>query len=192
LVPRGVRGFIPDMCSKCSFDQEGARATLSAKFNGKLPSIRIDHLGDQTSRLVARAIANDLNAVGFHTSLQAHGADEYLKLLQRKGQDFAELGWVAVTPTPDGFLAQQLRNGSSNNQTGFHDPSFDAAIDRARKERDDAKRLADYAGAEKRALELMPMIPIVFYRNREAVSSRVHGFVLDGAGVFDAAAIWLR
>jgi oligopeptide transport system substrate-binding protein len=191
LVPRGVRGYVPDACKTCNFDQGRARTLLNTKFKGAMPSITIDHLGDQASRLAAQAIAKDLSAVGFHTSLRAHAAAEYLTLLQKDGQDFAELGWVQNVPSPDGFLAQQLLTGSVNNQTGFHDGTFDADIANARKEKDEATRLGDYAGAERRALDLMPLIPIVFYRNREAVASRVLGFRLDGAGIFDASTIWL-
>jgi len=123
--------------------------------------------------------------------LRAHSAAEYLTLLQKGGQDFAELGWVQNVSSPDGFLAQQLLSGSVNNQTGFHYSRFDSDIANARKEKDEAKRLADYAGAERRALDFMPLIPIVFYRNRLAVASTVRGFRLDGAGIFDASAIWL-
>jgi len=191
LLPRGVRGYVPDACKNCSFDQGRARTLLNAKFKGAMPSITIDHLGDQASRLVAQAIAKDLSAVGFRTSLRAHGAADYLSLLQKGGQDFAELGWVQNVPSPDGFLAQQLVSGSINNQTGFRDGPFDADIVKARTQTDEATRLGDYAAAEGRALDLMPLIPIVFYRNREAVASRVQGFRLDGAGIFDASTIWL-
>jgi len=191
LLPRGVRGYVPDVCTTCSFDQGRARTLLEGKFKGKMPSITVDHLGDQASRLVAQAIANDLNAVGLHASLRAHSSAEYLKLLQKGGQDFAELGWVQNVPSPDGFLAQQLLSGSINNQTGFHNGRYDLNIAKARGEKDEATRLADYAGAENRALGSMPLIPIVFYRNREAVASNVRGFTLDGAGIFDASTIWL-
>jgi oligopeptide transport system substrate-binding protein len=156
-----------------------------------MPSITIDHLGDQTSRLVAQAIAKDLSAVGFHTSLTAYGSDEYLSLLKKGGQDFAELGWVQNVPSPDGFLAQQLLSGSTNNQTHFSWGRFDTAIAKARGEKDESTRLADYADAERTSFFFMPLIPIVFYRNREAVASRVQGFRLDGAGIFDASTIWL-
>ena len=192
LVPRGVRGYVPDACMNCTFDQGRARSLLQAKFKGgAMPSITIDHLSDETSRLVAQAIAKDLNAVGFHTALRAHDAAEYLTLLQKGGQDFAELGWVQNVPSPDGFLGQQLLTGSINNQTGFHLSAFDTDIGNARGEKDESTRLADYAAGERRALNAMPLIPIVFYRNREAVASNVHGFALDGAGIFDASTIWL-
>ncbi|TMK52946.1 MAG: ABC transporter substrate-binding protein [Actinobacteria bacterium] len=192
LIPAGVRGYVPGACANCTFNQNRARLLLAAKFRSHpRPSISIDYLGEPTSKSVAQAIAKDLNAVGFHASLRSHTADEYTKLLNKGGQDFAELGWIQNVPSPDGFLAQQLLTGSPNNRIGFQFGRFDADIAAARARKVETARLAAYAGAEKRAFALMPIIPIVFYRNRLAVSSRVNGFALDGAGMFDASAIWL-
>jgi oligopeptide transport system substrate-binding protein len=191
LVPRGIRGYLPDQCTTCAQDQNRARALLAAVFHGKNPSIVVDHLSDQTSRLVARAIANDLNAVGFHASLTAHDPGTYKKLLASRKQDFAELGWVSDTPSPEGFLGQQLASGSPNNPTGYQDRSFDSYLGHARATVKETDRLAYYEAAERRALSQMPLVPIVFYRNRTAVATRVHGFFLDGSGVFDCATIWL-
>ena len=192
FVPRGVRGFLPDLCgTSCTFDRGHASSLLAGKFKGGLPSITIDLLSDPTSRLAAQAIARNLEAVGFKASLREHDPAEYLSLLQKHGEDLAELGWESNVPSQDPFLAQQLFTGSPNNQVGFHSPSFDSKILAARGEKDDTTRLADYVAAERLALQYMPLIPIVFYRNREAVASRVHGFQLDGAGIFDASKIWL-
>jgi len=192
LVPRGVRGFVPDLCGdNCQLNQDHARSMLQAKFKGSFPSITIDHLTDQTSTLVAQAIAKDLQAVGFKTALRAHDPAKYLALLQKHQQDLAELGWVSNVPSPDGFLAQQLFGRSPNNQTGFNLTSYNLEIFRARGQSYDSTRLASYQEAERHALAVMPLIPIVFYRNRLAVASRVRGFELDGAGIFDASKIWL-
>jgi len=192
LIPAGVRGYEPGGCSDCIYNPDRARALLAAKFrSGPRPSISIDYLGEPTSRSVAQSIESDLNAVGFHASLRAHTPDEYTKLLAKGAQDFAEYGWIQNVPSPDGFLAQQLLTGSVNNRVGFQYGRFDADIAAARATKDENARLTAYAGAEKRAFGLMPIIPIVFYRNRTAVASRVNGFTLDGAGVFDASTIWL-
>jgi len=192
LIPAGVRGYAPGDCANCTYNPDRARVLLSKKFRaGPRPSISIDYLGESTSRSVAQAIESDLNAVGFHASLRAHTADEYTALLAKGGQDFAEYGWIQNVPSPDGFLAQQLLTGSVNNRVGFSYMRFDADIVAARAIKDENTRLSAYAGAERRALALMPIIPIVFYRNRTAVASRVNGFTLDGAGIFDASTIWL-
>jgi hypothetical protein len=39
---------------------------------------------------------------------------------------------------------------------------------------------------------VMPLIPIVFFRNHVGVAERVHGLRIDGAGLFDAALVWVN
>lgn len=191
LLPRGLRGYRPGACGPCAADRERARAILSAAFPRAPLSVAIDHLDAPLPRAEARAIAADLRGVGVRASLRAHGARAYESLLRAGKQDFAELGWLSEVSSPDWFLAQQLRGGSRNNPTGFADRRFDYLIDRARATKNEGRRLAEYRRAESRALDLMPLIPIVFFRNRTAVAARVRGFALDGAGVFDASAAWI-
>jgi oligopeptide transport system substrate-binding protein len=189
ILPAGMRGFAPGACASCEFSRDRAARLLQSALGGDVPTIGIDHLNDATSKKVAAAIASDLNAAGVHAVLKPHTRREYLALLQAGKQDFAQLGWISDTPTPDGFLAEQLGGSSANNQTGYSDPAFDAAIVRARAARHEAERLGAYRAAEARALSAMPLVPIVFFRNRTAIASRVHDVVLNGAGVFDGAAV---
>jgi ABC-type transport system substrate-binding protein len=160
-------------------------------FHGKAPAIRIDHLDATPSLDLAQAVGEQLRTAGFAVSLQAYSSDDYKKLLAAGKEDFAELGWFSNVPSPDPFLAQQLRTGSANNPLAFTDKTFDGDIDRARATQDETARVAAYAAAQDRALALMPLVPLVFFRNRIAVSPAVHGFRLDGAGIFDASAVWL-
>ncbi len=191
IIPRGVRGFQPAACADCVQDTERARQLIQAAFAGKPPEMIIDHLDASPSREVAAAIAADLRNVGLAVALRAHNSTDYLKLLEAGGHEIAELGWLAEVPSPDGFLAQQLRTGSPNNHTGFADRSFDSLIDQARATMDESARLTAYGKAEARAFEVMPLIPIVFFRNHVGVAERVHGMRVDGAGLFDAASVWV-
>lgn len=191
IIPRGVRGFRSDACADCERDLNRARSLITAAFGGRPPPLTIDHLNASPSAEVARAIAGDLQEIGLAVSLRAHNSTDYLRVLQAGQHQLAELGWLAEVPTPDGFLAQQLRTGSPNNHTGFADAQFDTFIDQARAEKDDSKRLEAYRSAEKRAFDLMPLIPIVFFRNHVGVASNVRGLRIDGAGLFDAARVWL-
>lgn len=192
ILPRGIRGYVPDACSACVRDVQRARQILQAAFPDGIPALRIDHLNDQASRQVFRAIGVQLEEVGFSVALRAHSPTQYLRLLQNAGHDLAQLGWISDVPSPDGFLAQQLRTGSPNNQTGFADSRFDRLVDDARGALDAEGRLDAYRAAEDRALELMPLIPVVFFRNRAGVAERVHGLTLDGAGLFDASVVWIE
>jgi oligopeptide transport system substrate-binding protein len=191
IIPRGVRGYAPASCADCVKDEERARTLIQAAFGGKPPEMIIDHLDASPSTEVATEIAKELKNVGLNVALRAHNSTDYLKLLEAGQHEIAELGWLAEVPSPDGFLAQQLRTGSPNNHTGFADRTFDTLIDQARAQRDDAARLDAYRKAEARAFEVMPLIPIVFFRNHVGVAERVHGLRIDGAGLFDAAHVWV-
>ncbi len=191
IIPRGVRGFTERACAECVRDVERARSLVSAAFGGEPPELIIDHLNASPSKEVAQAVAGDLQDVGLKVALRAHNSADYLKLLQAGQHQIAELGWLSEVPTPDGFLAQQLRTGSPNNHTGFADGAFDTFIDQARAQQDETKRLAAYRAAEKRAFELMPLIPIVYFRNHVGVAPRIRAMRIDGAGLFDAARVWI-
>jgi ABC-type oligopeptide transport system substrate-binding subunit len=191
IIPRGVRGYTPAACADCVKDEDRARQLIQAAFGGKPPEMTIDHLDASPSREVASEIATELKNVGLNVALRGHNSTDYLKLLEAGQHEIAELGWLAEVPSPDGFLAQQLRTGSPNNHTGFADRTFDTLIDQARAQRDDAARLDAYRKAEARAFEAMPLIPIVFFRNHVGVAERVHGMRIDGAGLFDAARVWV-
>jgi len=192
LIPRGVRGFAPNVCSVCVLDQDRARQLVQQAYGSKPPVIVVDHLDDVTQKAVAEEIVRDLKAVGVNSSLRAHKSKDYLAFLQSGQDELAEYGWLTEVPSPDGFLAQQLRTGSVNNHTGYSTLTFDRLIDQARATPDEAARLSLYRQAEARSFDLMPLIPIVFFRNHVGVADRVHGLRVDGAGLFDAAAVWIH
>ncbi|MCA1831561.1 MAG: ABC transporter substrate-binding protein [Actinomycetota bacterium] len=191
ILPTGIPGARTAPCDSCTFDQSKARALLNGVFKGHAPNFTIDHLDASPSREVAQEVARQWEDIGLRVALRAHSSSDYLKLLQSGKQDVAELGWLSDVPSPDAFLAQQLRRGSPNNQTSFADAEFDRDIDTARRTADDSARVGAYGRAQERALSLMPLIPLVFFRSHLAVRQNVYGFALNGAGIFDASAVWL-
>jgi peptide/nickel transport system substrate-binding protein/oligopeptide transport system substrate-binding protein len=191
VVPEGVRGFRANQCAYCGLDRDRARTMMRTATGGKPPSIVIDHLAESSSRSVARAIQASFQAIGVKATLRAHRADRYGAFLAAGSRDFAQLGGLADVPTPDGFLAQQLRTGSPNNQVRYADKTFDASIDKARASSGEGARMNLYARAERRALSLAAIVPIVFFRNRTVAASSVRGYTLTGGGTFDATAVWL-
>ena len=191
IVPRGMRGYVPEACSACLFDAEAARAAIDDAFPDRKPKVGIDFLREASSLQVARAIEADLRAIGLRTELRPHARSKYLTVLEKKRHDIAQLGWLSDVPSPDGFLHQQLTSKQLNNHTGFSNDEFDRQIRRARRELDEEARLLHYRAAEEIALRQMPLVPIVFFRNRTAVADGVEGFLLNGAGIFDGTRVWL-
>ncbi|MGH2830303.1 MAG: peptide ABC transporter substrate-binding protein [Actinomycetota bacterium] len=191
LVPRGIPGFAVERCAECVRDQSLARTLVRQAYGTTPPEIIVDHLDNSSSREVAAAVAANLREIGIPARTRAHESSEYLRTLQAGRQELGEFGWFAEVPSPDPFLAQQLKTGSPNNQVGFSDSGFDSLIDRARGEREEVQRRTLYRNAELRALERLPLIPVVFFRNHLAVASKVRDLRVDGAGLFDAATVWL-
>ncbi len=191
IIPAGIEGSRADPCEACRYDLSRARSLLDSAFKGKSPDFTIDHLDASPSRELARAVSTMLGEAGLRVSVRAHSPAAYLKLLRSGKHEIAELGWLSDVPSPDPFLAQQLRTGSTNNHTGFADKTFDRQIDAARKASSESVRLAAYTAAETRALAALPLAPLVFFESHIATRGSVRGFRLDGAGVFDASKIWL-
>lgn len=192
ILPRGIRGYVPEACGACVADRDRARQLLRSVYRKKKPPpIRIDFFRERSTSAVAESVAADLRTIGFRVSLRGYNERRYNNLLDDGRHDFAQLAWLAQVPTPDGFLAQQLKTGSRNNTTGYRDRTFDALLAKARRQPDEDRRLRLYHDAEERALQRLPLIPIIFFRNRQAIVPAVRGFALSGAGVFDGRAVWL-
>lgn len=187
IVPPGVRGAAPDKCPACAHDLAAARAVLK----GKKLTVRVDHLDDARSRRLGQLVVAQLKAAGVRATARAYQRAAYEDLLRRGQHDLAQLGFPSDVSSPDGALAQQLLSGSVSNQVGYKDKEFDRLIGRARETQKEQTRLAFYRRAEVRALDAMALIPIVSFKNRAAVATRVRGLSIDGIGVFDARTVWL-
>jgi oligopeptide transport system substrate-binding protein len=192
FIPRGVRGYAPGACGYCVTDADKARELFKLAYGGHPPAMTIDHLDDPIQKALASSVAEDLKNVGISASLREHKSKDFLKFLQSGAHEIAVYGWFTEVSSPDGFLAQQLRTGSPNNHTGLADRALDALIDQARATQDETQRMEAYRKAEQKALDIMALIPIVFFRNHIGVAPRVHGLKIDGAGLFDAASVWVK
>lgn len=192
IIPRGIGGFAGSRCKDCRLNQSEARSLLQTAFGATPPEVIVDHLDASPSREVAAAIAANLRGIGLTVKTRAHTSGAYLQLLQSGRQELSELGWLSDVPTPDGFLAQQLKSGSPNNQVAFADATFDSLLDKARGASSFETRRNLYRQAEERALSQMALIPVVFFRNHVAIAENVQGVFLNGAGIFDAAAAWIK
>jgi len=191
IIPRGVRGFQEGLCPVCEQNQDRARQLIQETFGNKPPELIIDHIDAPTSQDVATSVAADLKDVGINAALRAHKSGDYLKFLQSGQAEIIELGWISDVPSPDAYLEHQLGGDSVDNHTGYGDAKFDSLIDKARAASDETARLDFYRQAEAQSYAAMPLIPIVFYRNHIGVADRVHGLLVDGAGIFDAAQVWV-
>lgn len=82
-----------------------------------------------------------------------------LSELNQGNFDMARSSWVADYPEPSTFLTVFLGSGGQND-SGWKNPEFDALVERALSEPDQAERNALYAKAERILLDELPVIPM--------------------------------
>jgi peptide/nickel transport system substrate-binding protein/oligopeptide transport system substrate-binding protein len=99
----------------------------------------------------------------------------------RKGQtDLFVKDWYADYPDAENFLYPLLHSankGVGGNVSFFSNPQFDSLVTAARREQDEAKRVALYKQADELAFREAPMVFLYFYNQLYAIQPWVKGFV---------------
>jgi ABC-type transport system substrate-binding protein len=195
-VPRGLPASQPRPCgARCTHDVARAKALLAEAFppgsGASPPAIAIDYDADSTQEAVAKAIQANLSAVGITATLRSHPVADYAQVVGKGEQELFRLGWVGLYPAADAFLTPLFRTGSDTNVTGFSVPAVDDVLRAARAEPDPAARLDKYRDAERRIMDLVPIIPIAQFETLAVASRRVHGLAFTPLGSFDGSSVWL-
>ncbi len=193
VVAQGIPGYQPDPCGeKCRYDPARSRALVEEVFGSRgAPEIQIDFDTDPTQEAVAQSIQQNLAAVGIPAALRPHDFTAYRNFAVSGQQELFRSAWIGAYPTPDAFLAPLFLTDHVDNVTGFSSPEFDALVQAARQEPDQAKRLAAYQEAERLVMAELPVIPIAQYELHTLVSSRVRDLTMSAFGTFDASRVRL-
>ncbi len=88
--------------------------------------------------------------------------------------DVVRLAWNADYNDASSFL-DILRSNSSNNDTGYANPSFDRSLDEAAQAVDPETRRGLLQGAERLMLADYPLIPLYFFVSKRLVKPYVSG-----------------
>src|SRR5690606_18138868 len=113
-------------------------------------------------------------------ALQAMWADELGVQVELTNQEFAtyldqrrnfplwRAGWGADYPDAHNFLFDVFHSSSTNDDSGWDNPEFDALVEQASRETDTATRIELYAQAEEILIEQdVVIIPIYYYSSAE-------------------------
>jgi ABC-type transport system substrate-binding protein len=193
VVVGGIPGFVDNACGDmCVHDVEKAKTLVAAAFpGGPPPEIFLDYDSGEIRDALAKAIQADLKEAGITATLRPKPFDEYLNFEVSGQQEMFLLGWIAAYPASEAFLGPLFVSNSRNNLVGFKVDAFDTAVKVARAEPDDAKREVLYREAEKIALGLVPIVPILQYEVHSVTAKRVHDLNLSPTGTFDGAKVWI-
>jgi peptide/nickel transport system substrate-binding protein/oligopeptide transport system substrate-binding protein len=192
IVPPTIPGSQDDACAGACFTDLDRAGSIVEKLPEGSRSFDLDFRDSSIGARLAVAVAERLALAGLRVTPNAYEEDAFVRLFQRREHEFYCLVWVADFPRPQAFLEPLLLSTSPDNRTGFVDARLDRLLDRARGEEDPARREDLYRQAERRALELMPLVPLAWFHSRLAVKPYVQGFALDPSGTFDASSLSIQ
>jgi oligopeptide transport system substrate-binding protein len=187
IVPPTIPGSQDDACAGSCFTDLDRAVTMVERLPKRSRSFDLDFRDSPIGARLAVTIAERLGLAGFRVTPNEHEEDDFVRLFQRREHEFYCLVWVADFPRPQAFLEPLLLSTSPDNRSGFADPQLDRLLNRARSEEDPTLREDVYRQAERRALELMPLVPLAWFHSRLAVKPYVQGFAIDTSGTFDAS-----
>ncbi len=199
LLPPGVVGSTPASCPWCVHDPEGALALLAEAEIVLDPEaigpIDLLHLRGQSDQAIAQHLADAITEhLGLEVTLRELGLTAYAPAIREGAGHLHRAGWTADHAMPAAFLTPLFhsRNVGGDNHTGFSDPEVDALLDEAAATAGQRERLALYAAAEARIVELAPTIPLFTYELGRIVADNVEGFRMDALARVDLSLVALR
>ncbi|MQA98876.1 MAG: hypothetical protein GEU78_01050 [Actinobacteria bacterium] len=192
IVPDGMPGFSEDTCAQLCSHAPGAAKRLVRSIPRKERAIVVEYTSGEPHDQVAKAVRDDLRAVGLKVTLKDYNFSRYLRRLQKGDQSVYRLGWIAEYPVADVFLWSLFSSRSPDNHSGFRNRRVDALLNRAHAEESDDLRLQRYVQAERLILAQAPIVPIGSFTSYWALQPEVGGVAFDTMGGFDAAGVTLE
>ena len=114
-------------------------------------------------------------ALGAQVTLRAEEFSSLMQDIDRGNVQMFRSSWIGDYNDAYTF-AQWFKSDFGINLTHYHNPQYDALVDRAAAEIDPAKRRALLEQAERVMLADQPVIPIYFYVSKHLVKPRVTGW----------------
>ena len=161
------------------YDPDEARRLLAAA--GHPNGIDIELWSSTTAPFprVAEAIQGYLSQVGIRAKLVQREAAATREAARNGQADIILKDWWADYPDAENFLYPLLHganHGVGGNVSFYANPQFDSIVTRARREQDEAARVALYREADAIAFADAPMLFLFFYRELFAIQPWVSGF----------------
>lgn len=187
-----VAPFHPDYAPLVPRPRDVARARALLAEAGHPDGIDLElTLGNTQGRWeqdTAQVLQQNLAEAGIRVALNVLPASEYWSVWNQ-----VPFGLTSWAHRPLGIMTLDLgyRSGSTWNETGFADPAFDAALDRALAVVDPRARAAEMAGLERRLRDAAVMVQPYWPEKFTAVSPRVRGYVLHPSDYFRMDKVWL-
>lgn len=128
---------------------------------------------------VAPVVQNDWSAIAEWVQPELIVNDTQIHYDNLRASDFeiADGGWIADYNDPYNFLFLGEFRSVPMNYSRYNNPEYDALVEQANREQDLGVRAGLLAQAEQMLIDDMPIIPLVYYVNKNLVNPRVTGWV---------------
>lgn len=198
-VPKGILNEEgKDFADKEYYDANQANVEEAKKLlaeagypNGEgLPTLEFMYNTEGDHKLVAQAIQQDWAKIGVNVELVNQEWKVFLNTRQEGQYEIARHGWSGDYVDPMTFLDLWV-TGGGNNDAGYSNAEYDALVNQAKAEGDQAKRWELMRQAEDILMEDMPIIPLYYYTKVKAAKPEVKGVRVSTLGhvFFDKAYI---
>lgn len=198
-VPKGILNEEgKDFADKEYYDANQANVEEAKKLlaeagypNGEgLPTLEFMYNTEGDHKLVAQAIQQDWAKIGVNVELVNQEWKVFLNTRQEGQYEIARHGWSGDYVDPMTFLDLWV-TGGGNNDAGYSNAEYDALVNQAKAESDQAKRWELMRQAEDILMEDMPIIPLYYYTKVKAAKPEVKGVRVSTLGhvFFDKAYI---
>jgi len=114
--------------------------------------------------------------LGVNVELSQVELASYFSDLDRGRYQMRVDGWIMDYPDPEDLLDILFHSTSRYNQSRYKNPEYDAIVERARTEQNEAARLKLYQDAEQILLRDLPWIPLNFGQSHIVVAPHVKNY----------------
>jgi oligopeptide transport system substrate-binding protein len=163
-LPPGMLGYDPDLQGYSYHPEKAKRLLAEVGYpdGAGFPAVQL-WSSDKTDSTKAELAAYQryLAELGVKVEIQfASDWPTFKKMLDQGKLPMFRLLWYADIPDPDNFLSPLLHSASPTNRTFYHNSLVDQLLEQARKEFDEAQRIALYREVERLVMDDAPWIPL--------------------------------
>lgn len=193
--PPAVPGFNKSL--KNEYDPERARRLLAAAGYGSgfeidLWALPISRPTNPNGQLMAQMIQADWARIGVKARIVTYEWGEYLKRANQGEHHVYMSGWSSDIAAADEFLTPNLTCAASRGGIKFCNKDFDALVEGARAEVDEAKRLQMFEQAQLIFKRERPWMPMAHSSVYIPLRKDVVGFVMSPNGSVDFEGVYRR
>lgn len=180
VVPPSLEGADPTR-RPYPYDPARARQLLAAA--GHPDGISVQLWCSQSGQFprLAQAIQAYLARANVHVTIVQRDAPSVREAARHGTPDLTLKTWYADYPDAENFLYPLLHStnfGVGGNVSFYKNAQFDSVVSAARREQNDAKRIALYVRADSLAFAEAPMIFLFFYKEIDAIQPWIRGFLV--------------